>query len=326
MSSTGSTDLHPEDLIDKLARGELTKAEHERLRAHFAVCHVCRIEHAARRDFEAAFSSAKKLYDPSPRAFGALEGLLSGAAGDGRRRRSSSLPPSSRMRHLAAGIAAALLISSAAAGARMWPRLRPFFVRTNVEQLSLVQGPGGHALGSTKQGPRAKSRIDEIESEREAPLPGPTAPPAAISRPPEHPDTSHEAPSIDPKPGVTAVSLFSSANTARRRGESPEAVQLYRELQRRFPKSSEAHISRATLARLLLDRGSPGAALKEFQEYLSGGGGELEEEALVGEALSLQSLGRREAEMAVWNDFLRNHRGSVYCEQARARLSALSRP
>jgi len=37
-------DLHPEDLIDKLAAGELTPAERERLNAHISQCRVCRFE------------------------------------------------------------------------------------------------------------------------------------------------------------------------------------------------------------------------------------------------------------------------------------------
>jgi hypothetical protein len=71
---------------------------------------------------------------------------------------------------------------------------------------------------------------------------------------------------------------------------------------------------------------SPGIGLQEFQEYLSHGGGELEEEALVGKALALQNLGRRDAEMTAWNEVLKKHPSSVYSEQARARMSALAHP
>lgn len=103
-------------------------------------------------------------------------------------------------------------------------------------------------------------------------------------------------------------------------------MELYRELHRHFPESSETQMSRATLGRLFLDRGRPAIGLQEFQEYLSKGGGELEEEALVGKALALQNLGRRDAEMTAWNEVLNRHPSSVYSEQARARMSALAHP
>jgi len=45
--------LHPEDLLDKVARGTLTEDERERLDAHLAQCSACRMEQLLRADFEA---------------------------------------------------------------------------------------------------------------------------------------------------------------------------------------------------------------------------------------------------------------------------------
>ena len=44
--------LHPEELFDKLLAGEISPAEHERLRQHLAVCSVCRFEWEVRGDFQ----------------------------------------------------------------------------------------------------------------------------------------------------------------------------------------------------------------------------------------------------------------------------------
>lgn len=46
-------DLHPEDLIDKDARGEITADERTRLEAHLERCAACRIERELRADFGA---------------------------------------------------------------------------------------------------------------------------------------------------------------------------------------------------------------------------------------------------------------------------------
>src|SRR4051812_17305061 len=44
-------DLHPEDLLDKDARGDLSSAEKERLDAHLERCATCRFEREVRADF-----------------------------------------------------------------------------------------------------------------------------------------------------------------------------------------------------------------------------------------------------------------------------------
>jgi TolA-binding protein len=120
-----------------------------------------------------------------------------------------------------------------------------------------------------------------------------------------------------------ASTVFGTANRARRDGETARAVQLYRELQGRFPASEEARLSRATLATLLLDRGDARAALDGFDRYLAQGGASLGVEALVGRALSLQQLGQRDAELAAWRDVLRRFPGTVHAHRAAARIATL---
>ena len=46
-------DLHPEELLDKAARGELSADEHVRLSAHLVRCSACRAERVLRADFAA---------------------------------------------------------------------------------------------------------------------------------------------------------------------------------------------------------------------------------------------------------------------------------
>lgn len=64
-------ELHPEDLLDKDARGELTLAEEERLEAHLARCSACRAERMLRGDFLAELEG-----DDRPSA---ILGLVAGA-------------------------------------------------------------------------------------------------------------------------------------------------------------------------------------------------------------------------------------------------------
>lgn len=45
------TQLHPEDLFDKEARGTLTDSEHERLEMHVAQCAACKMDRLLRADF-----------------------------------------------------------------------------------------------------------------------------------------------------------------------------------------------------------------------------------------------------------------------------------
>ncbi|HET9957594.1 MAG TPA: tetratricopeptide repeat protein [Polyangiaceae bacterium] len=120
-----------------------------------------------------------------------------------------------------------------------------------------------------------------------------------------------------------ASALFREANAARRGGNAVLAIELYRRLQRVYPASPEAELSRATLAALLLEQGEPAAALDSFDKYLQRGGKLVDAEALVGRALALSKLGKRDEEIAAWRAVLSKFPGTVYAEQATKRLTAL---
>ncbi len=125
-------------------------------------------------------------------------------------------------------------------------------------------------------------------------------------------------PHVDP-----AASLFADANRARRDGNADRAVALYHSLQTRFPSSSESELSRALLAQLLLDRGSPEQALAGFDSYLSEGAPVLSAEALVGRARALEQLGKPTQAAAAWQQVQSRFPGSVHARLAAARLAAL---
>lgn len=121
-----------------------------------------------------------------------------------------------------------------------------------------------------------------------------------------------------------AAELFHDANDARRNGELRRAQRLYVRLIEQHPSSDEAGLARVSLGRLLLSAGDARAAEREFRRYLSGGGGQLAEEALVGQAESLGRLKRPVQERQAWQRLLAAHPGSVYAAQAKQRLAALS--
>jgi len=121
----------------------------------------------------------------------------------------------------------------------------------------------------------------------------------------------------------SAATLFESANAARRAGDARRAVSQYRDLQRNFPGSAEAHLSHVSQGRLLLEAGSAQAALAQFEGYLSAPAGGLRLEALAGRAQALALLGRSRDEKAALADLVREFPGSVHATRARKRLAAL---
>jgi outer membrane protein assembly factor BamD (BamD/ComL family) len=121
----------------------------------------------------------------------------------------------------------------------------------------------------------------------------------------------------------SAASLFAKANDARRAGDTAAATVLYRQLQATFPGSAESRLSRVSLGRLLLDNGSPAAALSQFDSYSSVAGGELRLEALYGRANALGALGRASDEQRAWQRLLKEFPSSVYTGRAQKRLAEL---
>jgi TolA-binding protein len=119
-----------------------------------------------------------------------------------------------------------------------------------------------------------------------------------------------------------AAALFHDANRARRDGDHRRARRLYARLIETHPGSDEAGLARVSLGRLLLNAGDARAAERQFRMYLAVGG-QLSEEALVGQAQSSGQLRHTADEQQAWRRLLAGYPNSVYAAQARQRLAAI---
>jgi TolA-binding protein len=303
-------DLHPEDLLECDAVGELTPAERERLQMHLRHCAACRLERRVRDDFQRVADDL----NPDVRA------LVASALGT-KRARSHRLRVRARVARLRFGLVAAALfaLTGLAAAAAGWPLLRsalrrpddavPRAVSTTVGARFEAHGAAGAPTEPVLDTPEPLA-IALSSAPPGAPSPGDPAR-ASVSR-------------ASPPPLEDASSLFTAANATRRRGEHERAAALYRRLILRYPASVEAHESLAVLGRMLLDDGDAAGALEAFEAYLSRGGA-LAAEALLGKALALQRLGRPDEERSAWSALVDTYPDSVHADRARARLRDLER-
>lgn len=174
------------------------------------------------------------------------------------------------------------------------------------QTMSASDEPGaGHTLTPTANPGRASNVSRSHVGSMQESSPSPAPPPFPTEEP-------------------TAAALFSAANAARRAGHQDRAIALYFELQRAHPRSAEASLSHVSLGRLLFGRRELGGALAQFSTYL-GGGGPLEEEALLGKAQTLAALGRQEDARAAWRTLLKRYPHSVYATEAREHLGTEQR-
>ena len=288
-------DLHPEELLERAARGGLSSAEQARLEQHLAGCAVCQVERALA--VRAALDSAP-LRDE--------ELLVARLKRDVVARLRAPTHARPRRRVAVGALVAAGLIASAAAAATV---------------VAIRNGGGVREREVARSAPPPKATPPATSALSVATPPTaatPSAAPAGAVVP------SERIPKASLEP-LSASELFSRANQARREGKAKDAVRLYRSLQERFAGSSEELVSRVSLGRLLLDRlGDSRGALVQFNSYLaSPGGGALREEAMVGRALALGRLGRGAEERAAWRALLEAFPRSTQEKRARARLDAL---
>jgi hypothetical protein len=312
------SELHPEYLLDKHARGELTAEERERLDAHVAKCTACRFELEVRADF------AEELAGEDERISGLVR-LAEEAARQGRKEAAETreeapapLPVAvpRRRRSLAVWLvaAAALLVVGGAAasetGRRIW---LPIFVREPVTAPAPPAAELHEKATSTTAAPKVtRPSVDETPKVDETPAS--TATPPAATAPQAATAAVHAPPS--------AGALLDAETDARRRGDQARVLELHTELVTKHPRSHEAQVSRATVARMLLDRGDATSALVGFDAYLANGGGELGEDAMAGRAVALERLGRPKEARDAWAALLATYPGSVYAGHAEAQVDA----
>lgn len=128
-----------------------------------------------------------------------------------------------------------------------------------------------------------------------------------------------EAPKTTP-PGPSSAEMLERARQLRRRGDFAEALEWYKKLLRRYPKSAEASVALLSQAELQLSQlGQPRAALQSFERY-SKTGGPLLQEALYGRIRALRAVGRnREARVAAL-DFIRRYPASPQAQSLKETL------
>ena len=314
--------LHPEELIERRARGELTSSEQARLDAHLAQCATCRFELTLRDDFADELAA-----DVTPSETLSLAGVAQPRTSSPRAPRAPSSPPPEE-----APVAPVRLPAR-----RRSPKVAWLLVAAAVLAVSAASATGTvRHVWSQFVAPQADAPVSE------APLAAAPAKRPAAHRVWKSGEAAVVAPVVEAKPldtvaaaapPVVAVrprvvegpgALFDGANQARRRGDYDRALTLARDLQARFPASREAHVARATTARLLLDRGDPGGALADFDAYLAHGSGDLGEEAMVGRATALERLGRTAEAGRAWQALLAAYPDSPYTAHAQVRLGSLS--
>jgi hypothetical protein len=170
---------------------------------------------------------------------------------------------------------------------------------------------------------RPATPADQGQAGERAPLPSPTRP---VSKGLASTQGAEAPVAVAPSEPSSAAKLYAEGNQARRLGQVGRAFTFYQLLQEQHPGSSEAELSRVTVATLLLNGGDASGALKGFERYLAGPSRALEAEALVGRARALQRLGRKQSAAAAWREVQRRFPSSVYARQAAERLTALGPP
>jgi anti-sigma factor RsiW len=323
--------LHPEELLDRAQRGQLSEQERARLDAHLAHCAACRVEQQMRADFAEELEQEVEVRLPN------LAGLAEHAA-----QAPVPVPQRTAVRRSRKVqtawllVAAALVFASAAAGAgargRTWFRLmtssfvsEPAPAQTPVESTGTKPAAVARPVGVSPKGPDGPL-VEELEAAT------PPNSPAVAVAPAQTAESPRPAPS-------GAAHLFDAERAARVRGDYAKVMYIHQELLSRYPGSREALVSRATVGQLLLDRGDPAAALASFEAYLAGGLGvsrnlesgspggrseELTELSMVGRATALDRLGRGEEARRAWRALLIAFPDTPYAKHAAARAGTPS--
>ncbi len=343
-------DLHPEELLDKEARGTLETDERARLEAHCARCSACRFERSVRADFEGDLENEE--------APAALLGLVQSALASPR----SALPrqapaPLAAERSVVAVrrrprrtavvlLAAAALMAASVASAtgvtgRVWLRLSGAQDATHPESAAVT--PTSAATPATAAAP-ASPRVAPVPEPTPEPAPeaipepvtgtatgtaagmravtaAPVLPPRAAGHAASAPTPVRGGPPSPPPPPSSASTLFDAANASRRSGDTTAALAQYDALEKQFPGSPEARLVKATTGRLLLDRGDMVGALARFDAHLASPSSELREEAMAGRATALERLGRSDDEVRAWSALLAAYPRTPYAPHAQARIT-----
>jgi len=291
---------HPEELVDRALRGDITPDETRRLKEHVASCTACASHLMVGPEWARAIDPVD---DDNARDRNAAAEVMA------KLRRPA---PARRIRYVW-GLAAAALLFAGAAGAQYARHIG--LLRSHLWATAPLSEPSTEtAEVRTKHGSPSPAAVSEntpsiaegAEATPSIDTPSPVAAPAAIA----------------PTPTETSGQLFSEANDLRRGGKGAQSIAVYRKLQKLFPGSPEAEISYATLGSLLLEQTRAQEALAQFDHYIDRGG-PLLEDVLAGKASALGRLGRSREERKTWESLLSRFPSSVYAGRAKVRLAEL---
>jgi TolA-binding protein len=329
-------DLHPDGLLVRAERGELTESEAGRLARHVAACALCRFEQSARRAFEEKLSDVRGEPDLDTLVTRALSGAGTGTGTD---HRSTKRQRSPRMAPLvAAAVASIVSIAGVAGAARMvgiWPAppraassvtAAPVTTMPPLPRKALARnpdpGPAPPEIETNGAGTKVIATGDEpVRASASAPSRAAGTVSARTERR-RSIEMAASRPLREEARASSARSLFASANEARIDGRFDHAVGLYGELLSTYPESPEANLAHVTLGRLFLDRGDNRAALRELDVYVTSSHADLREEAMVARAVALSRLGRTSEEREAWAELLKSYPESSHAARARLRLES----
>ncbi len=278
--------VHPEELLDLAALGELSAGDVKALNEHCAECAACQAQVFALTDF-----GSEDLAQPGDDA---LIAELARAATEVSAIRSSRARP----RFFSLAFAAAVLLGLMAVGgvAALWMNSQPANEPVPRRQPQQALPPQSEVesvvpLDEDTDNDVPDESVQEEASREEA------------SRPRRRPRQPVEAPA----PVVTAADLFRNAQNARRERRLSDAVDLFRQLQREFASSRQARQSWISCGRMMLDEmRTPQPALMQFNTYLTRfPNGSQAHVALFGRAEAQQRLGQRNAERDTWREVIR---------------------
>jgi TolA-binding protein len=316
-------ELHPDDLLERDAAGELSQAEQNQLAAHLLRCTACRLERLARADFR---GEADRLYPHGPADAKLLTRVLAtpevhagggapgaehaGSRGRRRMQRIGGLLLTGTVLAAASWAAAARWSSvSRLAGARA--AIAPAALRSVA-----AHGSEPGVLDNPPELQESPGGSEDVPGDPGAPLAsGPQRPPAPAALAP--PGSAAAELTRESAPGA-----FKLACEMRRSGRHDRAADLYRGLIARYPGSPEARASQIALGRMLLDDGDPASALRWFDDYLRAGG-PLGEDVMLARAVALQRLSRTDEEAHAWAALLEVYPHTVHADRARSRLREL---
>jgi TolA-binding protein len=349
-----AVDLHPEDLLDRDARGQLSPDERARLQTHLDLCAVCRFERRVRDDLRVETEGYPEV-DVRRLVAAALTPESLRQADPARER--APLRRRSRVPRAALLVAALVTIAGVSTAAVLSG------LRSNVSHRDRVIETEGVTASSASAGAArrpmaanlppvgpaiaasAASAMDPSAAPSEPEAPAPVAAPEPSHAPatslspvslvsplpaPRGPRayavarsaSPIDAPRADVDPPADAPSLFAAATRARRAGDRAAAVASYRTLLRSYPDTAEGRQALVALGKMLLDSGDAAGALRCFDEYLRVGG-PLREDVMADRAVALQRLGRPADETAAWSALLAAYPASVHADRARRRVAEL---